>query len=155
MPMVVMQDSLLSHVNGVFNAIMVWGDGIDKTMFYGRGAGKMPTASAELGDIIDEVKSNGTVPAQTWETSSDTDFIANIDTFVAPRMFRTSTCAADVAKQAAGQVGVTVRMHTENGFLISACTERIAAKLTDALQSLGVTVYSQIPVLKDHSKFSE
>ena len=46
MPMVVMQDSLLSHVNGVFNAIMVWGDGIDKTMFYGRGAGKMPTASA-------------------------------------------------------------------------------------------------------------
>ena len=33
MPMVVMQDSLLSHVNGVFNAIMVWGDGIDKTMF--------------------------------------------------------------------------------------------------------------------------
>ena len=70
-------------------------------------------------------------------------------------MFRTSTCAADVAKQAAGQVGVTVRMHTENGFLVSACTERIAAKLTDALQSLGVTVYSQIPVLKDHSKFSE
>ena len=64
-------------------------------------------------------------------------------------------CAADVAKQAAGQVGVTVRMHTENGFLVSACTERIAAKLTDALQSLGVTVYSQIPVLKDHSKFSE
>ena len=155
MPMVVMQDSLLSHVNGVFNAIMVWGDGIDKTMFYGRGAGKMPTASAVLGDIIDEVKSNGTVPAQTWETSSETDFIANIDTFVAPRMFRTSTCAADVAKQAAGQVGVTVRMHTENGFLVSACTERIAAKLTDALQSLGVTVYSQIPVLKDHSKFSE
>jgi len=39
MPMVVMNESLISHVNGVFNAVMVWGDGVDKTMFYGRGAG--------------------------------------------------------------------------------------------------------------------
>ena len=155
MPMVVMQDSLLSHVNGVFNAIMVWGDGIDKTMFYGRGAGKMPTASAVLGDIIDAVKADGTVQAQTWESASNADFIASMDSFAAPRMFRTTNCAADIAKQAAGQVGVTVRMHTEGGFLVSACTERIAAKLADALQSLGVTVCTQIPVLKDYSKFSE
>lgn len=155
MPMVVMQDSLLSHVNGVFNAIMVWGDGIDKTMFYGRGAGKMPTASAVLGDIIDAVKADGTVQSQTWESASNADFIASMDSFAAPRMFRTTNCAADIAKQAAGQVGVTVRMHTEGGFLVSACTERIAAKLADALQSLGVTVCTQIPVLKDYSKFSE
>lgn len=155
MPMVVMQDSLLSHVNGVFNAIMVWGDGIDKTMFYGRGAGKMPTASAVLGDIIDAVKADGTVQAQTWESASNADFIASMDSFAAPRMFRTTNCAADIAKQAAGQVGVTVRMHTEGGFLVSACTERIAAKLADSLQSLGVTVCTQIPVLKDYSKFSE
>ena len=40
---------------------MVWGDGIDKTMFYGRGAGKLPTASAVLGDIIDEIKQTDTV----------------------------------------------------------------------------------------------
>lgn len=155
MPMVVMQDSLLSHVNGVFNAIMVWGDGIDKTMFYGRGAGKLPTASAVLGDIIDAVKADGTVQAQTWESASNADFIASMDSFTAPRMFRTTNCAADIAKQAAGQVGVTVRMHTEGGFLVSACTERIAAKLTDALQNLGVTVCTQIPVLKDYSRFSE
>lgn len=155
MPMVVMQDSLLSHVNGVFNAIMVWGDGIDKTMFYGRGAGKLPTASAVLGDIIDAVKADGTVQAQTWESANNADFIASMDSFAAPRMFRTTNCAADIAKQAAGQVGVTVRMHTEGGFLVSACTERIASKLTDALQNLGVTVCTQIPVLKDYSKFSE
>lgn len=155
MPMVVMQDSLLSHVNGVFNAIMVWGDGIDKTMFYGRGAGKMPTASAVLGDIIDAVKADGTVQAQTWESAANADFIASIDSFAAPRMFRTTNCAADIVKQTASQVGVTVRMHTEGGFLVSACTERIAAKLTDALQNLGITVYTQIPVLKDYSAFSE
>jgi homoserine dehydrogenase len=155
MPMVVMQDSLISHVNGVFNAVMVWGDGIDKTMFYGRGAGKLPTASAVLGDIIDAVKANGTVQAQTWEISSDDANIASMDCFSAPRMFRITTCAADIVKQAAAQVGVTVRMQTENGFLVSACTERIAAKLTDTLQSLGVTVYAQIPVLRDYSDFSE
>ena len=67
MPMVVMNESLISHVNGVFNAVMVWGDGVDKTLFYGRGAGKLPTASAVLGDLIDEVKQNDTVESQSWE----------------------------------------------------------------------------------------
>ena len=56
MPMLVMNDSLISHVNGVFNAVMVWGDGVDKTMFYGRGAGELPTASAVVGDVFDIVR---------------------------------------------------------------------------------------------------
>ena len=43
----------LASVNDVFNAVFVHGDAVDDTMFYGRGAGEMPTASAIVGDVID------------------------------------------------------------------------------------------------------
>lgn len=43
----------LASVNDVFNAIFVRGDAVGDTMFYGRGAGEMPTASAVVADIID------------------------------------------------------------------------------------------------------
>lgn len=46
----------LAGVDGVFNAILVKGDYIGDVMFYGRGAGKEPTASAVAADIIDCVK---------------------------------------------------------------------------------------------------
>lgn len=43
----------LAAVQDVYNAIYVKGDAVGETMFYGRGAGEMPTASAVVGDIID------------------------------------------------------------------------------------------------------
>ena len=43
----------LASVNDVFNAIFVQGDAVGETMFYGRGAGALPTASAIVGDIVD------------------------------------------------------------------------------------------------------
>lgn len=55
-PRIVMQDNLLSGVKDVFNAVMVTGDAVGEVVFYGKGAGKLPTASAVVADIIDEVK---------------------------------------------------------------------------------------------------
>ncbi|MBO7519653.1 MAG: homoserine dehydrogenase, partial [Clostridia bacterium] len=55
-PMLVSHCNMLSHVDGVFNAIMVNGDATGDVMFYGKGAGKMPTASAVAADIIDCAK---------------------------------------------------------------------------------------------------
>lgn len=46
----------LSTVDDVFNGIIVKGDAIGDVMFYGRGAGKLPTASAVVADVIDAVK---------------------------------------------------------------------------------------------------
>lgn len=43
----------LASVNDSFNAAFVRGDAVDEAMFYGRGAGKLPTASAVVGDVID------------------------------------------------------------------------------------------------------
>lgn len=46
----------LAAVNDVFNAIYVKGDAVGEAMFYGRGAGEMPTASAVVADIMDVVR---------------------------------------------------------------------------------------------------
>lgn len=51
-PSFVPQDHLLSKVDGVFNAIAVRGDIVGETIFYGRGAGKNPTASAVVSDVV-------------------------------------------------------------------------------------------------------
>ncbi len=55
-PMVVSRDMLISGVNDVFNAVSITGDALGEAMFYGPGAGKLPTASAVVADIIDCVK---------------------------------------------------------------------------------------------------
>ena len=58
-------------------------------MFYGRGAGKLPTASAVLGDVIESVKHNVTVFSQSWESAEDDSFIDVPDNFTARWYFRT------------------------------------------------------------------
>ncbi len=52
-PMLVPYDNPLSNISGVYNGILVNGNAIGDVMFYGRGAGKLPTASAVVSDIID------------------------------------------------------------------------------------------------------
>lgn len=51
-PAFIPQDHPLATVNDVFNAIFVKGDAVGEAMFYGKGAGEMPTASAVVGDIV-------------------------------------------------------------------------------------------------------
>lgn len=55
-PMFVSRESQLSSVDDVFNGIMVRGDATGDVVFYGKGAGKLPTASAVVADVIDCVK---------------------------------------------------------------------------------------------------
>ena len=55
-PHLVDVENPLAGVEDVFNAIMVKGDAIGDVMFYGRGAGKLPTASAVVADVIDAAK---------------------------------------------------------------------------------------------------
>ena len=52
-PTLLPQKSMLASVRGVFNGIYVVGDAVGATMFYGQGAGRMPTASAVTADIVD------------------------------------------------------------------------------------------------------
>lgn len=52
-PTLLPADSLLAHVNGVFNAVLTEGDLVGKTMMYGRGAGANPTAAAICSDLME------------------------------------------------------------------------------------------------------
>lgn len=88
MPTLVSYDNIMAGVNDVFNAVLVYGDGVDQTMFYGRGAGKLPTASAVLGDVIETAKGTGTVLSQTWESASDDSFVENVDSYTSRWYFR-------------------------------------------------------------------
>ena len=55
-PHLVDAEAPLAGVEDVFNAIMVKGDAIGDVMFYGRGAGKLPTASAVVADVMDAAR---------------------------------------------------------------------------------------------------
>ncbi len=58
-PMLIERGNPLSCVNGVLNAVLVKGNMLGPIMLYGSGAGKLPTASAVVSDIIDEAKNLG------------------------------------------------------------------------------------------------
>lgn len=56
----------LCNVNDVFNSVFVHGNMLGDAMFYGSGAGKLPTASAVVADIVDMVKHNGKNVSIDW-----------------------------------------------------------------------------------------
>ena len=58
-PSFIPQSHVLSSVNGVFNAVAVIGDAAGESLFYGRGAGKGPTASSVVADIVEAARSFG------------------------------------------------------------------------------------------------
>ncbi len=71
--------SQLSSVDDVFNAILVRGDAIGDVMFYGRGAGKLPTASAVVADVVDCVKHIKSRKYLYWEPARD-GYVADFGT---------------------------------------------------------------------------
>jgi homoserine dehydrogenase len=67
-PMMLGAEHPLANVHGVFNAILVKGNVIGDVMFYGKGAGKLPTASAVVADIVDAVKHQERNIMSFWST---------------------------------------------------------------------------------------
>lgn len=66
-PMMLKNTHPLSTVNGVFNAIFVKGNMLGDTMYYGSGAGSLPTASAVVSDVIDAIRHMGENVHIDWE----------------------------------------------------------------------------------------
>ena len=77
-PHLVPDESPLANVEDVFNAISVKGDAIGDVMFYGRGAGKLPTASAVVADVMDAAKHMKTKKYLDWEDGGP-DAVYSID----------------------------------------------------------------------------
>ena len=76
-PALVARDNMLAGVNDVYNAVSVKGDAVDDVMFYGRGAGKFPTASAVVADIIDCVKHLSARKYLSWDEGA-TDYVEDL-----------------------------------------------------------------------------
>lgn len=94
-PAVIGGESQLAGVNDVFNAILVRGDATGDVVFYGKGAGKLPTASAVVSDIIIAAKSNGTSKSMYWE-DSEQDFINPVESLENSFYVRAASTKADV-----------------------------------------------------------
>jgi homoserine dehydrogenase len=72
-PTLVKQGTPLADVRGPYNAIRVVGDAVGDTLFYGRGAGMLPTASAVVGDLVDVVVGRAALTARALDLwSADT-----------------------------------------------------------------------------------
>ena len=85
-PMMIGKDHPLSNVNGVFNAIFVKGNVIGDVMFYGKGAGKLPTASAVVADVVDAVKHLERNIVSFWSTKKME--LMNLDNVVSKYFIR-------------------------------------------------------------------
>lgn len=125
MPTLLPYESIMSGVNDVFNAVLVYGDGIDQAMFYGRGAGKLPTASAVMGDVIEAVKHKVTVFSQSWDSSEDNSFIDSIDNLSARWYFRVPLGTASPEGSYEHENGISYI--TENSLTFKEASEKAAA----------------------------
>lgn len=86
-PAVIKDESQLSGVSDVFNAILVRGDATGDVVFYGKGAGKLPTASAVVSDIVSAVKHTTTSRSLDW-ADSEQSFIRPFEQFTCGNYIR-------------------------------------------------------------------
>ena len=102
-PFVVYPDNPLYGVQNVFNAILVKGDMLGDVMFYGKGAGSLPTASAVISDVVDAIKRRGETAKIYWKKEKRA--IESADAFTTPYFVRVKgTGIEDAVKAAFGEV---------------------------------------------------
>jgi homoserine dehydrogenase len=92
-PTMIPKDYLISKVDGPFNAVYVEGDATGSTLYYGRGAGAMPTGSAVVSDIVDiarDIKKNATGRIPVMVKSIRDVRIKKIDDVISMYYFRFS-----------------------------------------------------------------
>ncbi len=101
-PFLVSPSNPICHVDDVYNGILVEANMLGRALFYGAGAGKLPTASAVVADILD-ILSNRTTARKlpTWTTATEAD-IATVADFTTRRCYVFEGCSkcAEKAKAA-------------------------------------------------------
>lgn len=112
-PAIVMNGSQLASVNDVFNAILVRGNATGDVVFYGKGAGKLPTASAVVADVIDCARNADKRKPFGWSSDSVENYVVDFDTDVNPLYIRAKTDNKENAiksvENAIGKIDVLTR----------------------------------------------
>ena len=135
-PHLVSTDNPLAGVEDVFNAIAVTGNAIGDVMFYGRGAGKLPTASAVVADVIDIAKDLKRDRHNAWGPGSP-DLVVSPD-ILTSRWYVRAQAAVDQARLACGEIQPLARAGapaSEVAFLTAPMTE---PQVRDKLKGMQV-----------------
>lgn len=145
-PMIISGNHPLATVEGVNNAIMVDGNAIGSAMFYGPGAGKLPTASAVVADVIDIAKNHKSENRLLW-VKADNEVIAPQDEAEFKYFVRVKGSYTEAQEKIRGLFGECVCIDLYNdefGFVTEKMPE---GKLKSAFASLPYEVIGFIRVL--------
>lgn len=149
-PMFVPAESQLSSVDDVFNGILVRGDATGDVVFYGKGAGKLPTASAVVADVIDCVKHFSSRKYLFWEDGSK-DYVEDYMEDCVSMYVRASAADVNLSLLNAGTIfgGVTrlIRRDAtadEFAFVTEKMPEKEISQKLKELTALGVQVQNTI-----------
>ena len=138
-PMMISKEHPLAMVNDVFNAIFVKGNVIGDVMFYGKGAGKLPTASAVVADIVDAAKHSGTNIITFWSREKidlkDKDEV-KVSYFI--RVQDEDGLAENKVKEAFKEIQPVEALSREYAFITEVMTEGEFAKRLGKLSDLTI-----------------
>ena len=123
-PCMLKKEVPLALVNGVFNAVSVRGNTLGESMFYGKGAGKLPTASAVVSDVVDCARHLGEHMVCIWEDEPVRlkPFEEGVSRFFV-RMKEESEAEADAVFGPVAKIRLR-ELSGEYGFLTEPMTER-------------------------------
>lgn len=122
-PCMINDQNPLYFVNDVFNGILVHGNTLGNTMYYGAGAGKLPTASAVVSDIIDCVKHLGKTVFCFWDKEELQ--LSSMDDSVKRFFVRVKDADFAKAKEVFGDVEeIDAQIAGEKGFFTQAMSEK-------------------------------
>jgi homoserine dehydrogenase len=143
-PFMIPKEHPLAMVNDVFNAVMVKGNMLGDSMYYGRGAGKLPTASAVVSDVIDCARHQGKVITCFW----DKENVKLADVSCVKRQFFLR--ASEYAKETITNMlkgGKKIELEDRRGdfgFITEPMTEK---EFYDICNSLGDAVLGKVRIL--------
>lgn len=151
-PMLISNNSQLAGVEDVFNGILVRGDSTGDVVFYGKGAGKLPTASAVVADIIECVKHFDTRKYLFWD-DSDEKYIKDYneyETSLYVRVSYNSTCTCDCINEIKKQLEVLKFIdlcHSEENEIAFITKKSKFKDINESLKKLennGIVVLSKV-----------
>ena len=140
-PALVKNSSILSGVNGVYNAVLVRGNAVGDVAFYGQGAGKMATASAVVGDIIDCAQNIGKNKGIGWNKAAD-GAVIDISETETSLYVRASGCkdgSLEKAKEIFGDITVLSRDNAPEDEFAFVTPEGKEGALREKLEKLDGT----------------
>ncbi len=122
-PAMIGRDNPLYSVSDVFNAILVHGNTLGNTMYYGAGAGKLPTASAVVSDVIECARNPQNTLPVFWD--SEDLSLSSIDESVKRFFVRVADADLEQAKAVFGQIEmIDGGIAGEKGFITDVMSEK-------------------------------